>query len=530
MKNIKIGSGVTSVGDYAFRSCRDLTEITIPSSVKSVGESAFKDCGKLNKVNIDDISAWCETEFENIDSNPLRFARKLYLNGTLVTKADIPYPTSKIGQYAFYNCNSLASVTIPDSVTSIGKMAFDYTQLINNQESEDFVYVGKFLYKVNENSRTITDANIADGTIGIADQAFAGCEKLKSVTFPDTLKYIGEYAFSECGLTSVIIPDSVLTVGNRAFDRCWALTSVTIGESVRKIGPGTFDFCTEIKTLIIGNSVTEICRGAFIYCEKLATVTIPDSVTSIGEDAFNKERLTAIYGNKGTVAEVYALENGIAFIAVYEYDLKDETGIEITHYKGKGGKVKISSSIEGHTVTSIGDNAFKNYRSLTDVTIPDSVTNIGENAFNGCSRLTSLMIGDNVTSIGENAFSGCTGLTSVTIPDSVITIGDAAFSDCNENLIIIGKKGSAAETYCSREGITFRPITSALIGDTDRDGKITISDVTEIQKYLAEFVQFTGEQLTLADTNGDGKIDIGDATHLQKYLAEFDGIVLGKQN
>ncbi len=114
----------------------------------------------------------------------------------------------------------------------------------------------------------------------------------------------------------------------------------------------------------------------------------------------------------------------------YEYTILDDGTVEITKYKGSEASVTIPSTIDGKSVTSIGDEAFYNCTSLTSVTIPDSVTSIGMDAFSYCTSLTSVTIPDSVTSIGAWAFSECTSLTSVTIPDSVSSIGESAFSEC----------------------------------------------------------------------------------------------------
>ena len=130
-------------------------------------------------------------------------------------------------------------------------------------------------------------------------------------------------------------------------------------------------------------------------------------------------------------------------------------------------------------------------------------------------------------------------MTSVTIPDSVTTIGSNAFGynyvqyvqGCKkiDGFTIYGVPGSAAEQYANDNGFTFIEWEDAMIGDVTGDGRISIRDVTAIQRHLANINTLSGKQLRAADTNGDGKVDINDATHLQRYLAEYD-VVLGKQN
>lgn len=120
IKDLVIPGSVTSICDYAFRYCSGLTSVTIPSSVMSIGEGAFSGCTGLKKVEVNDIAAWCKIEFGDFYSNPLFYAQHLYMRGTEIKDLVIPNGINGIGDYAFSGCNSLTSVTIPSSVTSIG--------------------------------------------------------------------------------------------------------------------------------------------------------------------------------------------------------------------------------------------------------------------------------------------------------------------------------------------------------------------------------------------------------------------------
>jgi hypothetical protein len=182
--------------------------------------------------------------------------------GNVVIPATIDsMPVLKIGEYAFYRCRGLTSVTIPNSVTSIEEYAFDGC-------------IG------------LTSVTIGNSVTSIGVYAFEWCSGLTSVTIGNSVTSIGDAAFSGCtNLTSVTIPNSVTSIGNEAFDGCIGLTSVTIGNSVTSIGEYAFVFCG-LTSVTIGNSVTSIGFGAFEYCRSLTSVTIPNSVTNIGICAF----------------------------------------------------------------------------------------------------------------------------------------------------------------------------------------------------------------------------------------------------
>ena len=187
VKKIVIEKGVTSVGDYAFRSCNNLTSIMISNSVTSIGNSAFFYCTSLTSVTIPDNV----TSIENY-----AFAY------TGLKSITIPDSVTNIRNYAFAGCKDLTSITIPDSVTSIG------------------------------------------------NSAFYNCSSLTSITIPDSVTSIGTATFSGCkNLTSITIPDSVTSIGNSAFVGCKNLTSITIPDSVTSIGESTFKYCSNLKTI-----------------------------------------------------------------------------------------------------------------------------------------------------------------------------------------------------------------------------------------------------------------------------------------
>ena len=167
-----------------------------------------------------------------------------------------------------------------------------------------------------------------------------------------------------------------------------------------------------------------------------------------------------------------------------EYSVLDDGTVEITDYNGSAKTVDIPEKINGKSVTSIGNCAFRYCTSLKSITIPNSVIEIGSSAFSGCSSLTSITIPNSVTEIGVYAFKGCTSLTSITIPNSVTNIGDSTFWGCSSLTAIYVAVDN--KNYTSVNGVLFNKDKTALIcypaGKTDKSYNITNS-VTSIGDY-----------------------------------------------
>ncbi|MBP3551406.1 MAG: leucine-rich repeat protein [Alistipes sp.] len=225
---VTIGNSVTSIGDYAFYDCL-LSRVTIGNSVTKIGKSAFYDCGLLTRVDIYGLSAWCKISFGNYYSNPLYYAKKLYLNGRELTDITIPSDITEIKNCAFCKCTSLTRVTIPDSVTSIGSYAFS-------------------------GCTSLTRVTIPDSVTSIGSSAFSGCTLLKSITIPNSVTSIGGSAFSKCtSLTSITIPDSVTSIGDYAFYYCSSLRYVYCKPTTPPAGggDGMFNRNAEVRMIYV---------------------------------------------------------------------------------------------------------------------------------------------------------------------------------------------------------------------------------------------------------------------------------------
>ena len=253
---------VTAIGNDTFME-KNIESVTIPSSVTSIGIRAFYNCDSLSSVT---------------------FGKDSQL--------------TSIGTIAFYKCTSLTSVTIPSSVTSIGYGSFDYctslTSIMVDENNTAYSSVDGVLFKNSGEElikypagKTSTSYSIPDGVKSISEFAFSDCTSLESITIPDSVTSIGKSAFNSCSsLESITIPDSVKSISEFAFSDCTSLESITIPDSVTSIGESAFNSCSSLESITIPYGVTSIGNYVFYDCTSLTSITIPNSVTEIKYGAF----------------------------------------------------------------------------------------------------------------------------------------------------------------------------------------------------------------------------------------------------
>ncbi len=514
LTSITLPNSVTSIGDYTFYKCSGLTSITIPNSVTSIDADAFYGCSYyVTSITLtaNSVEEFCQGTGNFLLLNRgLSCDRKIQIDGKYIIEITIPNTVTGIGKHAFSHCSSLTSVTIPNSVTSIGSGAF-------------------------QNCSKLTSITIPNSVTNIGTSVFSG----RSVTINSEAIVNTAYSSSSnishifgSQVTEYIIGEDVKGIGHMAFYNCSSLTAVVIPNSVTSIAYGAFGNCSSLATITIPNGVTSIGDDAFYKCSGLTSITIGENVTSIGDDAFyGCSHLTSIVWNVKKWNDFSALN--APFNAIRSQITSFTFGESVQHIPAYlcYEMSKLTSITIGENVTSIGDKAFYycsgltsivwnakkcndfsssikapfyDFRSqiisftfgesvqhipaylcyemskLTSITITKSVMSVGDDAFYKCSGLTSITIGENVTSIGDYAFYYCSGLTSITIPNSVMSIGDYAFYYCSglKSTITIGESvtsiGKYAFAFC--EGLT-----SITIGES----------VTNIEDYAFHYCPLT---------------------------------------
>ena len=488
------GKNVTTICDNAFNNKTSITSVTIPSSVTNIGKDAFNKCSKLSQVNITDIAAWCNISFDNSYSNPLVYARNLYLNGSKITDLVIPSGITEIKKHAFYN-GSFVSVTIPSSVASISNYAFygcssltrvdiaDLTAWCNidfDYGSNPLVYA-RNLYL---NGSKITDLVIPSDVTKIKGRAFYG-GSFVSVTIPNSVTSIGYSSFENCSyLRSITMPiigssfsdifgskgtivtltsgtslpanyfrnsttitritftgNDLISIGNAAFLDCSALTYVELPKSVKTIGTSVFAR-TKISEITIPESCTSIGRDAFASCSSLQKVNLACKITNIQKGMFYEcANLTSV----SLPTTVLTIESDTFTNCSKLKTVTLPSGLTSIGNNAFRGCSLLNNVTIPSTVKSIGISAFYNCSSLTSIEIPSGVTKLEDDTLNGCTSLVSLVIPSTVTSIGNNTFTKCTGLKNITTP-VFSTYFQGTFGS-NATTIVLNGGGSVPNSY-----------------------------------------------------------------------------------
>ncbi len=392
-----------------------------------------------------------------------------------------------IASGAFVNRYDVTSVTIPETITSIGEAAFAASGLTNLIIFGDVTNMGAGAFFCPALTRV---AILSSGGL-IGDDAFRGCINLTNVTLPNGLTSIGNLAFEDCqNLTKFTIPASVTNIGTNAFFQCFSLANITIPENVVSIGPAAFYDCSSLTNITIGSGIAEISYQAFSGCSSLPNITIPASVESIDNVAFEScTRLTNVTISIGVTtimsyafdgcsslpsvtipASVTNIGDGafpacsslMAIIVDSENEyytsingvLFDKNETRLIQYPG--GMVGSYTIPAG--VNTVGEAAFEGSTGLTDVVIPESVTNMGMEVFCQCGKLVNVIIPSSLTNIPDYAFDYCGRLTSVFMEGNAPSVGQYMFYDNDPTVYYLPGTSGWSTNFAGSPSVLWNPL------------------------------------------------------------------------
>lgn len=405
LKSVTMSDGVEVLPNNIFESCGKLEVVTMSKSLKAIGEAAFRDCPCLRDIEL--------------PSGLMEIGEKAFYGCKSLVSIAIPEGVKSIEANTFRDCTGLSEITIPSTVESIGKMAFSQcavsTFTIPKSVTSNATGMG-LADCPNLKAISVADGNpkyyAQDGVLFCKNDTLVAYPGGASATYavPSTVKAIaGDAFYNHPTLSSVTLPEGLEFVDNWAFGEC-QLTGVTIPSTLKTLCVSVFSG-SKLKSVVVPPTVETIAVNAFYNCRDLTDLTISDGVKRIGQDAFGKCGMTAV--------DIPASVNLIVEEAFRETPVERFTvDAANSQYSSDGGVLysKDKKTLCAFPIARAGE-----------YTVPSGVEKVMAGAFYG-SRLTKVELSEGVKEVGANGFNSSEQLSTVILPSTLEWLGDYAFA------------------------------------------------------------------------------------------------------
>lgn len=385
--------------------------------------------GRLAKLDLSGVSIVSGGEkYDGIYSTKDNvIGENMFSNSKSLISIILPSDVTAINSFAFSYCTNLPSITLPENCNSVSEYAFsgckelkeilvqDGSLYYKSRDGILFSKHGDVLYKV-PFAKDVRSFSIPSDVKKIGDRAFEETN-IASLVLSDNLEEIGKYAFASCNnISDVIIPDNVVELGEGAFQSCKNLRSIVLSSSIKKIESFTLGYCVNLRSVTLSKSIESISQYALNNCSSLQSITVDEgneNFCSYNGVLYSKDMKTIVIYPIGLQREEYYIADGVEVI--YPRAFTDCSKIQ---------KVFVPSSVK-----EIGSYAFSG-SSVSVLNLPKTIGKIGEHAFYSCDSLSSFSIPNSITRIENGMLSYCDNITYLEIPQSIEYIGLAAFAGC----------------------------------------------------------------------------------------------------